>query len=135
MTDSRVKNMMIDTWGKEEPFSYYPLAFKENIQYIYAGTVNMVDWSSGKTYYKLEEGEYVIASAEDEEHTILYTQKLVQSQTPDTTQSGIVTTNYKWYTSFYEMDTMLRLENTGVNRFNYYVEDYDPSTYSGDEIL
>lgn len=135
MTDSRVKNMMIATWGKEEPFSYYPLAFKENIQYIYAGTVNMVDWSSGKTYYKLEEGEYVIASAEDEEHTILYTQKLVQSWTPDTTQSAIVTTNYKWYPIFYDMDTMLGLDNTGVNRFNYYDEDYDPSTYNGDEIL
>jgi hypothetical protein len=33
------------------------------------------------------------------------------------------------------MDTMLGLDNTGVNRFNYYDEDNDPSTYNGDEVL
>ena len=30
MADSRVKNMMIATWGKEDKYYYYPLTYKEN---------------------------------------------------------------------------------------------------------
>lgn len=89
MADSRVKNMMIATWGKENKYSYYPLVYKQATQ----------TWE------------------------------------PDTTQSPIVTDYYKWYPIFYDLDTMLGLDNTGVNRFNYYDEDDDPSTYNGDEIL
>ena len=135
MADSRVKNMMIATWGKEEEFSYYPLTYKETIKYVYAGTVNMGDWESGKTYYKLVDGEYVEASLEDDESTIIYTQTLVNSWEPDKTKEQEVTHYYKWYPIFYDMDTMLGLDNTGVNRFNYYDEDDDPSTYNGDEVL
>ena len=47
----------------------------------------------------------------------------------------IETNNYIFYPIFYDMDTMLGLDNTGVNRFNYYDEDNDPSTYNGEEVL
>ena len=43
--------------------------------------------------------------------------------------------NYIFYPIFYDMDTMLGLDNTGVNRFNYYDEDTDPTIYNGDEVL
>jgi len=76
MADSRVKNMMIATWGREN-----------------------------RTYV-------------DEDGI---------TQTVDN--------QYIWYPIFYDMDTMLGLDNTGVNRFNYYDEDDDPSTYNGDEVL
>jgi hypothetical protein len=33
------------------------------------------------------------------------------------------------------MDTMLGLDNTGVDRFNYYDEDTDSTIYNGDEVL
>lgn len=135
MADSRVKNMMIATWGKEEEFSYYPLAYKEHIKYVYTGTVGTVNWDSEETYYKLVDKEYIIASQDDEEHTILYTQNLVYSWEPDTTQEKEITHFYKWYPIFYDMDTMLGLDNTGVNRFSYYDEDDDPSIYNGDEVL
>ena len=54
---------------------------------------------------------------------------------PDTTQEPITGSYYVWYPIFYDMDTMMGLDNTGVNRFAYYAEDDDPSTYNGDEIL
>lgn len=76
MADSRVKNMMIATWGKE--------------------TGSYVDCTSGAT---------------------------------------VETNNYIFYPIFYDMDTMLGLDNTGVYRFNYYDEDTDTSIYNGDEIL
>jgi hypothetical protein len=100
MADSRVKNMMIATWGKEnygedgkgigdnETYSYYPL--KQN-----------------------EKGEWV----------------------PDTSQQRVYTNNYIFYPIFYDMDTMLGLDNTGVYRFNYYDEDTNASIYNGDEVL
>lgn len=139
MADSRVKNMMIATWGKKEYF-YYPLTYKENIKYIYAGTVGTVDWDSDNIYYRLNEnGEYVLAekesNEEDYEFTIVYTQTTVFSWEPDKTKELQTTNFYNWYPIFYDMDTMLGLDNTGVNRFNYYDEDNDPSTYNGDEVL
>lgn len=100
MADSRVKNMMIATWGKEnygengkgigtnDAYSYYPLT-------------------------KNEKGEWV----------------------PDKTQPRIYTNNYIFYPIFYDMDTMLGLDNTGVYRFNYYDEDTNPSIYNGEEVL
>ena len=94
MADSRVKNMMIATWGKEnygldkEKYSYYPLI------------------SDG-------EGGYI----------------------PDRSQAPIKTNNYIFYPIFYDMDTMLGLDNTGVYRFNYYDEDTNSSVFNGDEVL
>ena len=53
----------------------------------------------------------------------------------DTDQEPHTDTYYVWYPIFYDMDTMMGLDNTGVNRFSYYAEDDDPSTYNGDEVL
>jgi hypothetical protein len=49
--------------------------------------------------------------------------------------SGQTTNNYIFYPIFYDMDTMLGLDNSGSYRFKYYDEDTDPSLYNGDEIL
>jgi hypothetical protein len=76
MADSRVKNLMFATWGKEE--------------------------KSYKHYESEEE---------------------------------IKTNNYIFYPIFYDMDTMLGLDNTGVDRFNYYDEDTDEDIYNGNEVL
>ncbi len=43
--------------------------------------------------------------------------------------------NYIFYPIFYDMDTMLGLDNTGVYRFEYYDEDTDSSIFNGDEVL
>ena len=77
MADSRVKNMMIATWGREP-------------------------------------GSYLDIDNEDAE---------------------VSTNNYMFYPIFYDMDTMLGLDNTGASRFNYYDEDTDPSIYNGEEVL
>ena len=100
MADSRVKNMMIATWGKEN--------YGENNQGI--GT------NKTYSYYPLalnEQGEWI----------------------PDKTQELIYKNNYIFYPIFYDMDTMLGLDNTGVYRFNYYDEDTDSSIYNGEEVL
>ena len=77
MADSRVKNMMIATWGKNSsPYEYQDL-----------------------------------------------------NNNPQTIDSHI------FYPIFYDMDTMLGLDNTGVNRFNYYDEDTNASIYNGEEVL
>lgn len=48
----------------------------------------------------------------------------------------VSTYNYEWYPIFYDMDTMLGLNNEGKQRFQYYTQDIDdPSVYNGDEIL
>lgn len=47
----------------------------------------------------------------------------------------IVENQYIWYPIFYDMDTMLGLNNLGEDRFKYYEEDTDPQVYNGDEIL
>ena len=51
------------------------------------------------------------------------------------TDNIVETNNYIFYPIFYDMDTMLGLDNTGVNRFNYYDEDTDSTIYNGDEVL
>jgi hypothetical protein len=51
------------------------------------------------------------------------------------TDKMVETNNYIFYPIFYDMDTMLGLDNTGKNRFNYYDEDTNPSLYNGEEVL
>ena len=75
MADSRVKNMMIATWGKE------------SVEYI---------------------------DSQGNKHNFY---------------------DYIWYPIFYDMDTMLGLDNTGVDRFNYYDEDTNPSVFNGSDVL
>jgi hypothetical protein len=43
--------------------------------------------------------------------------------------------DYVWYPIFYDMDTMLGLDNTGVDRFNYYDGDTNPSIFNGNDVL
>lgn len=82
MADSRVKNMMIATWGREKR-SY-------------------INLNGNETY-------------------------------PDPYGDGHGT--YIFYPIFYDMDTMLGLDNTGVYRFNYYDEDTNSSVYNGNDVL
>ena len=82
MADSRVKNMMIATWGREKR-SY-------------------INLNGNETYpdpYGDNQGTYI------------------------------------FYPIFYDMDTMLGLDNTGVYRFNYYDEDTNSSVYNGKDVL
>ena len=75
MADSRVKNMMIATWGKEH-----------------------------RTFTKI-----------------------------DGTQESVY--DYIWYPIFYDMDTMLGLDNAGYVNKNYYDEDTTEKVFNGDEVL
>jgi len=86
MADSRVKNMMIATWGREKR-THYPLIKVEN------------KWVA------------------------------------DTSAEPIETNHYIFYPIFYDMDTMLGLDNTGHNKFVYYSENTDPTIFNGDEVL
>lgn len=82
MADSRVKNMMIATWGPEKrTITRYP-----------------------------EQGNSSI-----------------------TTEEEIF--KYIWYPIFYDMDTMLGLDNTGVRNKEWYAEDTSEDVFNGDEIL
>ena len=100
MADSRVKNMMIATWGKEN-YGEDGKGIGTNQTYSYLPLKQEAD------------GTWV----------------------PDETQERIYTNNYIFYPIFYDMDTMLGLDNTGIYRFNYYDEDTNPSIYNGDEVL
>jgi hypothetical protein len=75
MADSRVKNMMIATWGKE------------------SRTFTKIDGTSESVY------------------------------------------DYIWYPIFYDMDTMLSLDNIGYVTKNYYDEDTTETVFNGDEVL
>lgn len=75
MADSRVKNMMIATWGKEE-----------------------CEWI-------------------------------------DLEGNVVKDYNWIWYPIFYDMDTMLGLDNTGAPNKFYYEEDTKQSLFNGDEVL
>lgn len=101
MADSRVKNMMIATWGKEN----YGEGGK--------GTGTKDKYSYYKDYLEQPDGSWI----------------------PDTNSERVYTNNYIFYPIFYDMDTMLGLDNTGVYRFNYYDEDINPSIFNGEEVL
>ena len=135
MADSRVKNMMIATWGKENAYSYYPLSYMETVKYQYVGTFGAATLDPEVTYYKLVEGNYIAVEESDEEDTIIYRQVSEPSWAPDKTKNQEETHYYKFYPIFYDMDTMLGLDNTGKYRFNYYDEDTNASIYNGDEVL
>jgi hypothetical protein len=96
MADSRVKNMMIATWGKEN----YEMTKDTHIHYT-----NYILNAKGDAYI------------------------------PDESSEKVMTNNYIFYPIFYDMDTMMGLDNTGVYRFNYYDEDTDSSIFNGDEVL
>lgn len=82
MADSRVKNMMIATWGPEHrTITRYP-----------------------------EQGNFEVSQKEE-------------------------IFRYIWYPIFYDMDTMLGLDNTGVRNKEWYAEDTVEGTFNGDEIL
>jgi hypothetical protein len=87
MADSRVKNMMIATWGKEH--RYFKSATKE-----------------------------------------------VRTTAPENMDGWEHSFGYIWYPIFYDMDTMLGLDNIGRRNKNYYDEDSDnDDIFNGDEIL
>lgn len=85
MVDSRTKNMMVATWGKEK------------ITYI--------------SYSIAEDGQTIVGEEKE-------------------------SYEYKWYPIFYDMDTMMGLNNEGRQKFSYYEMDVDDSTiYNGEEVL
>ena len=94
MADSRVKNMMIATWGKEWQ---YRLA---------DGTITKVRPSKGSAVTGTPTGN------DYNEHF-----------------------GYIWYPIFYDMDTMLGLDNIGYVTKPYYGEDTTEDLFNGDEIL
>lgn len=150
MADSRVKNMMIATWGKKWT-EYTDLNAKESIkvefkdnEYEATGiilTQNDIGYN-GKGYYIWleEEQEYCeytgdnLAFPEDEGLEVELYQKvpvITYSKKGDTKKVY----QYEWYPIFYDMDTMLGLNNEGKHMYDYYTEDTDPSVYNGEEIL
>ena len=90
MTDSRVKNMMIATWGPEWRFL-------------------MKDGSIAKIG---KDGKKPSADNIKESYF-----------------------GYIYYPIFYDMDTMLGLNNEGRVTFNYYAEDTDPTVFNGGDVL
>lgn len=45
------------------------------------------------------------------------------------------TNNHIWYPIFYDMDTMLGIDNQGYPRLRYYHEDTDPEIFNGNDVL
>ena len=43
--------------------------------------------------------------------------------------------NQHWYPIFYDMDTMLGLNNYGYNKFDYNIEDTDPNVFNGQNSI
>lgn len=54
---------------------------------------------------------------------------------PDTAAEKIYPKNYIWYPIFYDMDTMLGIDNQGYPRLNYYDEDTNSEVFNGEDIL
>ena len=86
MADSRVKNMMIATWGPE--------------------------WR-----YLLKDGS------------------IVKSRPSDASKIQESHFGYIFYPIFYDMDTMLGLNNEGRMKFKYYTEDTEEGVYNGANVL
>ena len=94
MADSRVKNMMIATWGKEWR---YRLA---------NGTI---------TSTKPTKGNAVEGTPTGDDYNAHF--------------------GYIFYPIFYDMDTMLGLNNEGRLKFKYYTEDTEENVYNGANVL
>lgn len=60
-------------------------------------------------------------------------EKQARSYVDYETGETVPTNNYIFYPIFYDMDSMLGLDNTGVARFNYYDEDTATGIYNGDQ--
>jgi hypothetical protein len=104
MADSRVKNMMIATWGKEN----YELK-DDDAHVVYENYI-----------YNDSEGIYE----------------------PDKNSKKTITNNYIFYPIFYDMDTMLGLNNEGKPIFSYDDDEdatndkgYESTTYNGSDVL
>lgn len=54
---------------------------------------------------------------------------------PNTEAEPIKPGAYIWYPIFYDMDTMLGIDNQGYPRLNYYDEDTNPETFNGNDVL
>lgn len=54
---------------------------------------------------------------------------------PDETEDPIKPGNYIWYPIFYDMDTMLGVDNQGYQRLKYYDEDTNPEVFNGEDLL
>ena len=54
---------------------------------------------------------------------------------PDTEAEPVKPGAYIWYPIFYDMDTMLGIDNQGYPRLNYYDEDTNPETFNGNDVL
>ena len=57
------------------------------------------------------------------------------SWSPDETQEPIKPGHYIWYPIFYDMDTMLGVDNQGYPRLKYYDEDINPEVFNGEDLL
>lgn len=150
MADSRVKNMMIATWGKKwteytalNANESIKVEFKDN-EYESAGIVLTQNDTgyNGKGYYIWleEEQEYCeytgdnLAFPENEELSVeLYQKVPIITYSEEGTKKKVY--QYEWYPIFYDMDTMLGLNNEGKHVYDYYTEDTDPSVYNGEEVL
>jgi hypothetical protein len=155
MADSRVKNMMIATWGKEKAYEYTKAegidSYTTEDVYTDSGfrmnKNNVLDYIN-KGYYFLSPEETdsydeLTGNKEDEtynytfinnEEVILY-DKETKYKFKYIDGDKISTYNYKWYPIFYDMDTMLGLNNEGKHIFKYYDEDTNPEVYNGEEVL
>ena len=155
MADSRVKNMMIATWGKEKSYEYVPVKDVEieSISETYedsgyrANKNNVWDYINKDYYFVIskEENNYQELTGSQEDNTynyefkdneevILYN-KNVKYNFKYQDGEKVSTYYYKWYPIFYDMDTMLGLNNEGKHVFTYYDEDTNPEVYNGEEVL
>jgi hypothetical protein len=156
MADSRVKNMMIATWGKEKAYEYIPVngieSYTTTTTYLDSGyrmnKNNVWDYINRDYYFAVpeEEDSYDLLTGNqdsntcnyvfnDEENIILYNKNVKYNFKYINGENKVSTYYYKWYPIFYDMDTMLGLNNEGKHIFTYYDEDTNPEVYNGEEVL
>lgn len=79
------------------------------------------------TYYVLTEALLMVDSR--------VKNMMIATWGPEKLDDGSYTENYIFYPIFYDMDTMLGLDNAGKERFTYYDEDTNSNIYNGDCVL